>query len=69
MPDLLTGLALNGQQVTKTQTACRFTWGTKNPEIQFLGKNKKAENGMPDLLSGLPDVIPRTINAKTACRL
>ena len=33
-----------------------------------MGRNMKTENGMPDLLSGLPDVSPRTINAKMAYR-
>ena len=49
LPDLLTGLPVNGQQVTISQTACRFAWETKNPEIRFLVRELKAENGLPVL--------------------
>ena len=38
MLDLLTGLTLNGQQVTKTQTDCRFAWETEKSGNPVVGQ-------------------------------
>ena len=62
------GLPVNGQQVTISQTACRFAWETKNPEIRFLVRELKAENGLPVLENRFAGCEPESHNAKTACR-